>query len=346
VTNAWSRIAAVKRAVAAVALSSHLLLALAGPAHAQVPPPSPAPPSAAAPPAAAPPPMEGDAAAARARELKARGDKAIGEMQYTEALAAYDEAYRTDPTWEVLFNRGRAYQFLGRYPEALDDFDRFSREAPPPVRAKVPGIERIVADVRNRVAFLTIRSPVTGATVVLGDRVLGTTPLPPRIGVTAGTVVLKATAPGREASERALILEGGGKEVQIELVLAPTGDGILRIESGTPGAIASVDGRRIGAVPVDVPTSPGEHEVMLERDDYESASQRARADPGKTRLVRFDLVEEPGLHERWWFWTGVGLVVAGGIATAIIVTREKDAPTGDFSPGQVGVAGVPPMLSF
>lgn len=334
-TNAWSRIAAVKRAVAAVALSSHLLLALVAPASAQELPVQPAVPSA-----------DGAGAAERARDLKARGDRAIGEMQYTEALAAYDEAYRTDPTWEVLFNRGRAYQFLGRYPEALDDFNRFAREAPPPVRAKVPGIERIVADVRGRVAFLTVRSAVTGATVVLGDRVLGTTPLPPRIGVNAGAVVLKATAPGREPSERSLTLEGGGKEVQVELVLAPTGDGILRIESGTPGAIASVDGRRIGAVPVDVPSAPGEHEVMLEREDYESASQRARVDPGKTRLVRFDLVEEPGLHERWWFWTGVGLVVAGGVATAIIVTREKDPPTGDFSPGQVGVASVRPLVSF
>jgi hypothetical protein len=289
VTNAWSRIAAVKRAVAAVALSSYLLLSLAGPAVGQELPAGPSAPAADAPAATA-----GGDAATRASELKARGDKAIGEMQYTEALAAYDEAYRTDPTWEVLFNRGRAYQFLGRYPEALDDFDRFSREATPAVRAKVPGIDRIVADVRGRVAFLTVRSPVAGATVVLGDRVLGTTPLPPRIGVTAGTVVLKATAPGREPSERSLTLEGGGKEVQIELILAPAGDGILRIESGTPGAIASVDGRRIGAVPVDVPSAPGEHEVTLEREDYESASQRARVDPGKTRLVRFDLVEEPG----------------------------------------------------
>ncbi len=332
VTNASTTIVDVKRAVATLALSSHLLLALAGPARAQDVPPT-------QPPAV-------DDPAARSRDLKARGDRAIGEMQYTEALAAYDEAYRVDPTWEVLFNRGRAYQFLGRYPEAFDDFDRFSREAPPPVRAKVPGIEGIVADVKRRVAYLTVRSPVTGATVVLGDRVLGTTPLPPRIGVAVGTIVLKATAPGREPSLRLLTLEGGGREVQVELVLAPTGDGILRIESGTPGAVASVDGRRIGAVPVDVPASPGDHEVALEREDYEPASQRARVDAGQTRQVRFDLVEEPGLHERWWFWTGVGLVVAGGVATAIIVTREKDPPSGDFSPGRVAVTTARPLLQF
>lgn len=326
--------AIARRSVAGAALLSHLAAALPGTAFAQ-----------GAPPPAAEAPTDADPEA-RARELKARGDGAIGEMRYTEALEAYDAAYRLAPTWEVLFNRGRAHQFLGHFPEALADFEKFAAEAPPPIRSKVPGIERIVADVRSRVGYLTVRSSVPGATVVLGDRVLGTTPLRARIGVSSGQEVLRATAPGHEPWERPLTIEGDGRELALELVLAPVGDGILRIESGTPGAVALVDGRRIGAVPVDVPVRPGEHVVTLEREDHETASQRARIEAGKTRLVRFDLVEEPGLHERWWFWAGIGVVVAGGVATAIIVTREKDPPVGDFSPGQVGVAGARPLLSF
>lgn len=319
------------RIVAAAVLAAQIAIALPGSARAQAPA-SPAAPT--------------DEARARAKDLKAQGDRAIGEMQYTEALAAYDASYRLSPTWEALFNRGRAHQFLGRYPEALADFERFAKEAPADIRAKVPGIDRIVSDVRGRVAFLTVKSTVTGARVVLGDRVLGTTPLPPRIGVATGMVVLEATAPGFEPSRRALELEGGGKELVLDLVLAPVGDGILRIESGTPGVVALVDQRRIGAVPVDVPAKPGEHVITLERPGWETASQRARIEPGKTRVVRFDLVEEPGVHETWWFWTGVGLVVAGGVATAIIVTREKDPPSGDFTPGQVGVAAARPLVSF
>lgn len=325
------RAPAVTRIVTSALLAAQIAVALPGAARAQ---------------ASAPAEAASDEARARARDLKAQGDRAIGEMQYTEALAAYDASYRLSPTWEALFNRGRAHQFLGRYPEALVDFELFARDAPPDIRAKVPGIDRIVSDVRGRVAFLTVRSTVTGARVVLGDRVLGTTPLPPRIGVATGAAELEATAPGHEPSRRALTLEGGGRELIVDLVLAPVGDGILRIESGTPGVVARVDDRRIGAVPVDVPASPGEHVITLERPGWETASQRARVEAGKTRVVRFDLVEEPGVHETWWFWTGVGLLVAGGVATAIIVTREKDPPSGDFTPGQVGIAAARPLVSF
>ena len=41
------------------------------------------------------------------------------------------------------------------------------------------------------------------------------------------------------------------------------------------GAIATVDGRRVGAVPVDVPAAPGDHEVTLSRDAYETALKQA-----------------------------------------------------------------------
>lgn len=325
------RVPAVTRIVGGAVLAAQIALAVPGSALAQAP---------------AAPEATTDEARARAKDLKSQGDRAIGEMQYTEALAAYDASYRLSPTWEALFNRGRAHQFLGRYPEALADFERFAAEAPADIRAKVPGIDRIVSEVRGRVAYLTIKSTVTGARVVLGDRVLGTTPLPPRIGVATGTAQLEATAPGHEPSRRPVKLEGGGRELIIDLVLAPVGDGILRIDSGTPGVVALVDDRRIGAVPVDVPAKPGEHVITLERPGWETAAQRARVEAGKTRLVRFDLVEEPGIHETWWFWTGVGLVVAGGVATAIIVTREKEPPNGDFAPGQVGVAAARPLLSF
>jgi hypothetical protein len=49
--------------------------------------------------------------------------------------------------------------------------------------------------------------------------------------------------------------------------------------------------------------------------------------------------ESPAIYTRWWFWTGVGAVVAGGVITALLVTRPSD-PTpyrGDLTPGTVSV---------
>lgn len=47
--------------------------------------------------------------------------------------------------------------------------------------------------------------------------------------------------------------------------------------------------------------------------------------------------EEPPYYARWWFWTGVGAVVAGGVVTAILLTHSSKA-----SPGcDQGVSCVP-----
>ena len=49
--------------------------------------------------------------------------------------------------------------------------------------------------------------------------------------------------------------------------------------------------------------------------------------------------ESPAIYKRWWFWTGVGAVVAGGVVTALLLTRPSD-PTpyrGDLTPGTVSV---------
>jgi hypothetical protein len=36
-------------------------------------------------------------------------------------------------------------------------------------------------------------------------------------------------------------------------------------------------------------------------------------------------IDQP-IYKKWWFWTGVGVVVAGGIVTAILLTRPSNSP--------------------
>ena len=35
----------------------------------------------------------------------------------------------------------------------------------------------------------------------------------------------------------------------------------------------------------------------------------------------------PPVYKRWWFWTGVGALVAGGVVTGVLVLSRKSAPT-------------------
>jgi hypothetical protein len=42
--------------------------------------------------------------------------------------------------------------------------------------------------------------------------------------------------------------------------------------------------------------------------------------------------DSPALYERWWFWTAVGVVVAGGVAATVALTARPDPKyeAGDF----------------
>jgi len=44
-------------------------------------------------------------------------------------------------------------------------------------------------------------------------------------------------------------------------------------------------------------------------------------------------VNDSPVYARWWFWTGVGAVVVGGVVTAVLLTRSTKSPACD--------AGVP-----
>lgn len=44
--------------------------------------------------------------------------------------------------------------------------------------------------------------------------------------------------------------------------------------------------------------------------------------------------EEPGITSRWWFWTGVAVVVLGGVAVAVVVVAGDSEP-GERPPGEL-----------
>src|SRR5687767_3367343 len=97
-----------------------------------------------------------NAAAQSAKELKAEGDAAFTARRYGDAVRAYDKAYASGHDAAVLYNKARAHEALEQFPEALLAIERFDKEAPPAVRAKVAGLSTLIADIRSHVATLVI----------------------------------------------------------------------------------------------------------------------------------------------------------------------------------------------
>jgi hypothetical protein len=47
--------------------------------------------------------------------------------------------------------------------------------------------------------------------------------------------------------------------------------------------------------------------------------------------------ESPPAYKRWWFWTGIGAVVAGGVVTAVLLSSKSAAQSPACHPGGICV---------
>ncbi|HEY2516248.1 MAG TPA: PEGA domain-containing protein [Polyangiaceae bacterium] len=275
-------------------------------------------------------------ASGNAAELKKRGDDAMDSLRYADAVSAYEQAYAISKDPALLYNEGRAQQALGNFPEALKALERFAAEAPPELRARVPKLDELIAEVRKHVARLAIRCGTRGARVLIRDRVVGTTPLSGPLDLDSGSASLEVDADGYEAYKRDIDL-GGGTQTVLDVQLVPKRmTTLLRVASTAASAVVSIDGKPYGNAPVEAVVQPGSHKVALHQAGYDDTESSVVVQLGEHKEVTIEPQKSAPVTSKWWFWTGVGVVVAGGVVTAIALTTDKKAGTGDsFSPSQV-----------
>jgi tetratricopeptide (TPR) repeat protein len=164
--------------------------------------------------------------AERAAVLKKRGDEAMDSLHYEDALAAYSEAYALAKDPALLYNRGRVLQARSDYPAALEAFEQFARDAPPAMRARVPKLQQLLAEIRSKVAKVEIVVNVAGARVSVRERPAGTAPLATPLALNAGPATVEVAADGYAPYRREVDLVGGETtRVDVALVAArPDGD--------------------------------------------------------------------------------------------------------------------------
>jgi hypothetical protein len=278
----------------------------------------------------------------RAADLKRQGDAAMDALRYAEALSAYQEAYALSREPALLYNKGRALQALDRYPEALAELERFSKEAPTELRARVPRLDELIAEVRGRVATVSIVCEVSGARVLVRDKHVGMTPLGGPLKLTSGDAVVEVSAEGYEPFRRRLKLPGGGSLQIVAQLQSKENTGTLLVRSPTEGARVAVDGKPVGQVPAEALLPAGSHTVLVSRDGFEDSETSVVIQPGGRREIEVTLSSGGPITSKWWFWTGVGVVVAGGVAVTWALLTERSPDQGDIAPGRVSA----PIIRF
>jgi hypothetical protein len=281
------------------------------------------------------PPAVSDADAERARSLKQRGDEAMDALRYGDALAAYQQAYEITKSPALLYNQARAYQALGDFANAADMLDRFAKEAPPDLKQRVPKLNELIDEVHARVAKLTVRCNVKGAQVVLGQRVLGTTPLPAELRTSSGRATLTITAEGYQPFTRDVVLPGGGALTVDAQLVSKDASATLVVRANVPAAAVVVDDKPEGQTPIELSLRAGAHSLRVDHEGYEPVRTQVVLRVGERKELDLELTKPSPVYAKWWFWTAVGVVAVSATVTVIALTTEKSPDSGSVTPGRL-----------
>jgi hypothetical protein len=158
----------------------------------------------------------------QAREHFQRGVKLYEEEDYRASLIEFKRAYELAPNWAVLYNVGQSHYQLREYASALATMERYVAEGgaqiPPDRRAQV---DREMAELRGRVAHVTLQVNVPDADITVDDVSVGKSPLPRAEVMSAGRHKIAATKAGYTTTAKTVDI-AGGDTLSIPLELAET----------------------------------------------------------------------------------------------------------------------------
>jgi tetratricopeptide (TPR) repeat protein len=154
-----------------------------------------------------------------------KGVSAFADRRFAEAAEEFETAYRISPAFVVLYNIGQVSVALGRSVEALDAFDKYLRQGASSISAERR--QEVLAEIekqRARIGTIAVRTFPEGAAIRLDGIVVGKTPLPAPLRVTAGRHSIEALLPKHNPESRELTVEGRANlalELTLEAIATP-----------------------------------------------------------------------------------------------------------------------------
>jgi len=267
-------------------------------------------------------------------ELKQRANEAMIALHPAEALAGYRKAYELSSEPALLYNMGHALEALEDFPAALVEYEEFGRKATPDLKARVR-LDELLAETQLKVTLLTIQCPVAGARVLFRDKTLGTVPPSGHLDVrvNSGPAHVEVDADGYGPFVRDVQLPGGGV-LSVTAELVPTEKaGVLTVATDPGGGKVRLDGKDLGVAPVEASVTAGMHTVSVSRSGFRSVESSVVVAARDRKSVTLKLEPVPSILTRWWFWTGVAAVVAGGVVASYAALTERAPDRGTIDPG-------------
>jgi len=163
----------------------------------------------------------------------------------------------------------------------------------------------LLTELRAHVALVTVRCNVDGAKVMLRGHYVASTPAKWAIATTPGKAPIEVQADGYAPWDRSVSLDEG-KTTAVDVTLVP------KEHASTTGLVAGAG--------VGVAASKPKPKSVLAAAPTDRDSGTTKGDSGP-------------VTSKWWFWTGIGVGVVGGVALTAALLTQRSAPSGDM--GQV-----------
>jgi len=147
-----------------------------------------------------------------------RGVEFSKDGDFEAALVEFKRAYELSPNYRVLYNLGQTSRELRDYAGALRSFTQYLKEGgnEAPKHEKV---EAWIAELKGKVAYISVKSNVAGAEIAVDDVSVGPSPLKDPVIVNAGKRKVSATLSGYTPTQKYVDLAGtDSKTVTLELV--------------------------------------------------------------------------------------------------------------------------------
>lgn len=241
-----------------------------------------------------------------ARSEVAAGTAAYNLGYYEDAARHYEEAYRQVPDPALLFNIGQAYRLAGKPDRAVTAYRSYLRAVPADaanrvqVERRIPELEKLMDQMRSE------QTAPPGETLPTAPPAAS----PPAVQVRGGVPA------GPPAAFPPVV------QVQSSMPAVPPAapppapfPPATQWQSSAPPAAApplwqGASNAPMPAAPASPWSAPPATQPMVVVPTGADLSTPAAA----------PAAESPSVFTRWWFWTGVGVVVAAGVVTAIVLS--------------------------
>lgn len=261
-----------------------------------------------------------------ARALFNHGAELVANAQWSEALASFEQSAAKRPHPITTYNIAQCERALGRYTAAREHFTHAlaEGEASGALPASLAAdAHRYAQQLEQLVVHAKISVRPADAHVAVDGHALA----PPLTDVVLdpGNHILTLSHEGYADGFMSRTFAPGARvELALDLDRLPAH---IHVSSNQAGAIVTVGGYDVGAVPVDVSRPAGTYRVMVKKQGYDPYEAQIHVNAGQDANLNAPLAREHvSILKRWWFWTLAASLVTGAAVTTYFLARTPPTP--------------------